>query len=72
MYIVRLHRQHASVVMTVPKLVREALDIKAGDYVGMRVSEVSGCVQLTKVTPEAIRDGRDRATGNRQDKGGSL
>lgn len=62
MYIAKLHKQHSSVVMTVPVAIRKKLGVCAGDFVGLDdCSEFPGnnMVCMQKVELQNVRDKRN-------------
>lgn len=69
MLIAKLHRQHSSIVMTVPKLVCKKLKLSAGDYVVLRDSADSRFIFLSKFKPEEIKNARDKRNSVRSNKG---
>jgi len=64
MMIKRLFRQHTTVVLTIPKPVLNALDLKAGDYVEIEVEKREKQITIAKVYGR-INHGRN----NEDDKG---
>ena len=70
MIICKLHRQHTSVVMTVPKLVCKDLGLCAGDYVVL--FKVDGWPEylLQKFKTKDISNGRGKEHSDRKDSGG--
>jgi len=71
-HIQRAQRQHSSVVVVIPKLVRTALDLKAGDYVVFSSHPNTGVAELSKFIPGDKNHGRDTGRSNRKDKGRRL
>ena len=69
MIIAKLHKQHTSVVMTVPKLLCKALGLCAGDYVIIEQVDSSQVATLQKFIPEDIRDARTKGNSDRKNKG---
>ena len=69
MVIVRLHKQHSSVVMTVPKILCKALSLCAGDYLVIEQVDNSKVATLQKCTPKDIRNASDKRNSDRQNKG---
>ena len=69
MVIAKLHRQHTSVVMTVPKLICKSLGLCAGDYVIIEQVDSSKVAMLQKFIPKDIRNARDKGNTNRKNKG---
>ena len=72
MHIVRLHRQHSSVVMTVPKIVCKNLELCAGDYVILADSTENKVVGMRKFDPEAIKNAGNNRGSDRKDSGGGI
>ena len=70
MIICKLHRQHTSVVMTVPKLVCKYLELCAGDYVVLTVNQDGPGYVLRKFNCEDISNGRGKEHSDRKDSGG--
>lgn len=69
MVIAKLHRQHTSVVMTVPKLICKSLGLCAGDYVCLQSSADSRFVFLSKFKPEDISNARNKRNPVGKNKG---
>lgn len=69
MVIAKLHRQHTSVVMTVPKLICKSLGLCAGDYVIIEKVDRTKVATIKKFTPKDIRNANDKRNSNRKDKG---
>lgn len=70
MHIAKLHRQHSSVVMTVPKALCQALGISGGDYVVLvkkALPENKYCIIMEKWEVRNVGDSRD---SDREDSGG--
>ncbi|KKK67912.1 hypothetical protein LCGC14_2949310, partial [marine sediment metagenome] len=67
--VVKLHKQHTSVVMTVPKLICKALSLSAGDYVIMSDEFRKGTVVLSKFKREDIKNGSGKGNSDRKNKG---
>lgn len=70
MFVHRLHRQHSSVVMTVPKLVCEDLGMCAGDYVVLSKNSNGPGYILQKFESEDIRNAIDGKCTDRRHPGG--
>ncbi len=70
MVIAKLHRQHTSVVMTVPKVLCKSLGLCAGDYVIIEQVDSSKVATLQKFIPKDLRNARDKRNRNRKNKGG--
>ena len=70
MIIKRLHRQHSSTVLIVPKLVLSALEIGPGDYIGLDILDADKEVVITKIIHRGKRNGESRENQNQCDKSG--
>lgn len=68
--ITKIHRQHNSLVTTVPVEVRVRLGLNAGDYLVWQVGEVSNFVQISKVVPGGNKNGGDKRPSTRKNQGG--
>ena len=68
--VTKVHRQHNSVVTTVPVKVRVRLGLNAGDYIVWQVDDASNFVQISKVVAGGIQNGRGKRNTNRPNKGG--
>ena len=66
-YITKLHRQHTTVVTSIPKAVQRALDVKPGDHLIFQVNNSSRFVQISKVEPQGDKNGGFTANSNRED-----
>ncbi len=71
MLIVKLHKQHTSVVMTVPKLLCKALGLCAGDYVVIKQVDSSKAATLQKFIHKDIRNVREKRNPDRKNKDSS-
>jgi len=63
MVITKLYKQRNAVVMNISIPVREALEAKAGDYVGLDISETDHEVTLFKIhgrIKDARKNGNDK------------
>lgn len=54
-HIQRVQKQHSSAVVVIPKLVRIALDIKAGDYLVFACHSVNNVVEISKFQKEVTK-----------------
>lgn len=54
--VTKVHRQHSSVVTTVPVEVRVRLGLSTGDYMLWQVDDVSNFVQISKVVAGGNKD----------------
>ncbi len=66
----KLHKQHTSVVMTVPKWVLRKLGVCAGEYVELDECSESPKYKMVCMTKLELRDDRDNQTSDRKDSGG--
>lgn len=69
MIICKLHRQHTSAVMTVPKLVCKDLGLCAGDYVVLTRDTDRPGYLLQKFNSKDISNGRGKEHSDRKDSG---
>ena len=67
--VTKVHRQHNSVVTTVPVEVRVRLGLNAGDYIVWEVDDVSNFVQISKVVSGGRKDIGSKRITNRPDSG---
>ena len=65
--ITRAHRQHTSVVMTIPVMVRKHLGIEAGDYLVLSFDDGSVSVQMDKFVGKDGRDAKGKRVAGRED-----
>ena len=72
MLICKLHRQHTSIVMTVPKLLCKSLELCAGDYVIIEQVDSTKVAMLPKLNPKDIRNARKKRDSTGKNKGGSI
>lgn len=72
MFIQRVHKQHSSIVMTIPKLVCKGLNIKAGDYVVLDDQTVDPRYAIFYLTRWRQKNESDPGDSSKQDKGGRL
>ncbi|MBA7665262.1 hypothetical protein ES703_73332 [subsurface metagenome] len=66
MHIHRTQRQHSSVVVTIPKAVRDVLDLKAGDYVVFTSHPGTNVTELRKFSSEVHTHGRNYSSPGRE------
>lgn len=52
MYVLRTHKQHSSLVIIIPVLLRKYLKLQAGDYVVIRDNDDGKSVNMQKFIPE--------------------
>lgn len=69
-YVTKLHKQHASIVSSIPVAMAEELGLKAGNYLMWTVDTQSDDVHVCKVRPRRKSDERARTDSDRKDKGG--
>jgi len=70
-YVTKIHRQHTSVVTSLPKAVREQLELTAGDNLFWEVDEASQFVQVCKVVRRGELNAANKRNSDRKDQGGS-
>lgn len=70
MFIVKAYRQHNSVVISIPPLIRRALGICAGDYLKLDLDEMDHECTLAKVEKGDLRNERADSDKSGQYKGG--
>ncbi len=68
-YVTRTHRQHTTVVTSIPKNVQHALKLTSGDYLVWQVDKSSAFVQLSKVVAGGEKHDRAKKHTGRKDKG---
>ncbi|MBA7612284.1 hypothetical protein ES703_19520 [subsurface metagenome] len=66
----RAQRQHSSVVVVIPILVRRALGIKAGDYVVFTSHPGTGVVEMSKFVSGDKNHEKNRGNSDRENRGG--
>ena len=71
-YVTKLHRQHTSVVTSVPRGVQRALELKSGEHLVWQVNEACQFVQVSKVVPGGQYRGKDNVGSGREDQGRRL
>lgn len=65
-YVTRVHRQHSSLVTTMPLRVRSQLELTKGDHIVWTVDENSNFVQISNLVQgvcENVRDKRNSGGG---------
>lgn len=70
MYIAKLHKQHTSVVMTVPVAIRKKLGVSAGDFVSLDDCSEFPNNNMVCMQKVELKDARDKRNPNRKDSGG--
>jgi len=66
----KVHRQHSSLVVTLPKGICEKLQISSGDIVLFEVEEGDVHAIMGKILLRGSEDGRGKGNSHREDKGG--
>ena len=69
-YITKLHRQHTTVVTSIPRPVQRALEVQCGDHLIFQVSERSRFVQISKVEPQGEKNAGNNRNSGSEDQGG--
>lgn len=65
-YVTRTHRQHTTIVTSIPKGVQMGLGLNKGDYLVWQVDGRSRFVQISKVVAGGKRNAKsDRNTGRK-------
>lgn len=70
MFVCKTHRQHNSIVMTIPKKVCGTLKIKTGDYVTLVWCAGSEHFEFMKLKKTEVQHGKGGRDKNRRDTGG--
>lgn len=70
MYVKRIHRQHSSCVVTLPKDVLRRLQAKSGDYIRFEDGEKYWQVTISKVSTGAKENGRDKGNSDKENSSG--
>lgn len=65
-HIQRVQKQHNSTIVVIPKLVRQALDIQAGDYVVFGSHTGENIVEFMKYIPGEKQNGRAHTDSDRK------
>ena len=68
-YITKLHRQHTTVVTSIPRAVQRVLEIKTGDHLIFQVNESSRFVQISKVVVAGDKNAGNSGHRSREDSG---
>ena len=58
-YIQKVQKQHRSLIVTIPKTVRDILGILAGDYAVFEIDEETKAVELQKFTMKGKSHGQN-------------
>jgi len=69
-YIAKVYRQHNSMVITVPKPVCVALNMKVGQHMVFTWQQSEGRFRFAKFNPEGAKRGTDSGSSDRSDSGG--
>lgn len=70
MIVKRLHQQHTSVVMTIPKVFCKELEVCAGDYVVMDIKPGDGNKKIFVMEKWEVQDVGDSRDTDFSDRGG--
>ena len=70
MFICKVHRQHNSIVMTIPVNVCRALEIKAGDCVVLDLIRTEPGYKFTKFVIGDLQNAKRAKHSGRKNKGG--
>ncbi|MBA7706734.1 hypothetical protein ES703_115591 [subsurface metagenome] len=68
-YVTRIHRQHTTVVTSIPKGVQSALELTSGEYLVWQVDRRSLFVQVSKVVAGGKRHDRGKGDSDKKDRG---
>ena len=68
-YVTRTHRQHTTVVTSIPKNVQHALKLTSGDHLVFQVDRSSVFVQISKLVVRGEKHDRAKKHTGRKDKG---
>jgi len=69
-YTSKVHRQHNSLVVTVPKALCQQLTIVKGDILLFEVESGDVAAVVGKIALRGIENGRDTGNSDRKDQGG--
>lgn len=72
MFICKVHRQHNSIVMTIPVNVCRQLSIITGDHVVLDGTDTGTSYKFTKLKLEDLKNGKSTKHSSRKDKGRRL
>lgn len=67
MYIRRIHQQHSSRVVNVPKEVMRRMEARTGSYVMFEEIEATGVFMMSKIREGAFPHGRDKGDPGKHD-----
>ena len=68
-YVARAHRQHSSVVVTIPKGARHWINVKAGDLVLFAVDTEKNACAIAQLIPGGSKDAKRNKHSSRKNKG---
>jgi hypothetical protein len=66
-YVTRVHRQHSSMVTSVPLAVRERMQLTNGDHLMWQVDDSSDFVQMCKVVARGDKNHGAKGNIDKQD-----
>jgi len=69
-FLAKVYRQHNSLVITVPKPVCIALNLKVGEHMVFTWQQSEGKFKFNKFEPGGSKDGSDSGSTDRKDRGG--
>lgn len=70
MLVVKVHKQHNSLKMTIPYVLKEVLKINAGDYLIIDINDADKEAVIRKIEPRRLRHGKADDDTGRKDTGG--
>lgn len=70
MFIKKLYRQHTTTVLAIPKMILEALDLKAGDYVELEAMGGGKEIRMAKIKGRLGYGSRNEDDKSDGDRGG--
>lgn len=68
-YVTKLHRQHSSMVTSVPVMIRIHLELTNNDHLVWEVDDNSDFVQISKVVPMGKNHAKNTGSEYQGDKG---
>lgn len=68
-YVTKIHRQHTTVVTSIPKPVQKAFELTSADYLVWQVDSTSVLVKLRILVIRGNTHGRGKKHSDRKDKG---
>ena len=66
-YMTKVYKQHTTMVTSLPIAVRDRLRLTKGDYLFWQVDRNSDFVQISKVEPRGIVNGKTKGNSDRED-----